>query len=262
MTDRNELVDETRGGWLDTDTLDRMLVGGIHPDDAPPGFAEVAGVLLAVAEAGGGRDLPHGSAHVALAMELVRQRSPFRHSLDRRSRRPSTAARSKMHRGKIGALVVVGAMVGSTGLAAAGALPEAAQDAFAHVLDKVGITVPAGNGHPASPGEDLSGAETPTEAHGLVKGAETSSAASGGKSQAGQHGSADDAAEGHSVPPGHPTNGGGTGTADAASDGASSDGTGTGNEASEGRSQAGSGNASITPLVHARPSEPPKHSAH
>ncbi len=31
MTDRNELVDELRGGWLDTDTLDRMLAGGSTP---------------------------------------------------------------------------------------------------------------------------------------------------------------------------------------------------------------------------------------
>ena len=254
MTDRNELVDETRGDWLDTDTLDRMLAGGIHPDDAPPGYAGVAGVLLAVAEAGDDRDLVHEPAHVALAMELVQQRSPVPHSLDRRSRRPSTGARSRSHRGKIGALVVVGAMVGSTGLAAAGLLPDTAQDAFAHVLDKVGISIPAGGDRPATSDEELSG-EVPV-------GAETSSAASGGRSQAGQHGSAGNAARGQGFPPGHTPNGGGTGTADAASDGASSDGTSTGDEASEGRSQSGSGNTSITPLVHARPSEPPRLASH
>ena len=257
MTDRNEVVDEMRGGWLDTDTLDRMLAGGIHPDDAPPGYAGVAGVLLAVAEAGGDRDLLHGSAHVALAMELVQQRSPVPHSLDRRSRRPSTGARSRRYRGKIGALVVVGAMVGSTGLAAAGVLPDAAQDAFAHVLDKVGISIPAGGDRPATSDGGL-----PGDAVGAPVGAETSSVASGGRSQAGQHGSAGDAGGGHGATTAQTPNGGGTGTADAASDGASSDGTSTGDGASEGRSQAGSGNASITPLVHARPSEPPAHSSH
>jgi hypothetical protein len=262
MTDRNELVEEARGGWLDTDTLDRLLAGGIRPDDAPPGYAGVADVLLVVAEAGGGRELPHEAAHVALAMELVQQRSPVPHSLDRRSRRPSTGARSRRHRGKIGALVVVGAMVGSTGLAAAGVLPDAAQEAFAHVLDKVGITVPAGNDHPASSGEELSGTGTTTDPHGFSKGAQTSSAASGGRSQAGQHGSAGNAAGGQGVPPGQSPNGSGAGTADAASDGASSHGTSTGDEASEGRTQAGSGNASITPLVDGRPSEPPAHASH
>ena len=257
MIDRNELVDETRGGWLDTDTLDRMLAGGIHPDDAPPGYAGVAGVLLAVAEASGDRDLVHEPAHVALAMELVQQRSPVPHSLDRRSRRPSTGARSRRHRGKIGALVVVGAMVGSTGLAAAGALPDAAQDAFAHVLDKVGISIPAGGDRPATSDEELSG-----EVPGVPVGTETSSVASGGRSQAGQHGSVGNAGGGHGARTAHTPNGGGTGAADAASDGASSDGTSTGDEASEGRSQAGSGNASITPLIHARPAEPPTRSAH
>src|SRR6185503_1463807 len=193
--------------------LDRMLAGGIHPEDAPPGYSGVAGVLLAVAEAGGDRDLVHEPAHVALAMELVQQRSPVPHSLDRR-RRPSTGARSRSHRGKIGALVVVGAMVGSTGLAAAGALPDAAQDAFAHVLDKVGITVPAGNDHPASSDEELSGAGTTTDAaHGAPKGAETSSVASGGRSQAGQHGSSGTPGGGQGGSSGHMPNG--KGTADA-----------------------------------------------
>jgi hypothetical protein len=262
MTDRNELVDETRGGWLDTGTLDRMLAGEIHPHDAPPGYAGVAGVLLAIAEAGGGRELLHASAHVALAMELVQQRSPVPHSLDRRSRRSSTAVRSRTHRGKIGALVVVGAMVGSTGLAAAGVLPDAAQDAFARVFDKVGITLPAGNDHPAGSGEELSGTGAMTDPHGFSKGAQTSSAASGGRSRAGQHGSAGTAGREHGATTAHPPNGGGTGTADAASDGASSQGTSTGDEASGGRSRAGSGNASIKPSVHGRPSGPSKHSSH
>ena len=76
MIDRNDPVDVTRSGGLDTYTLDRMLAGGIHPDDAPPGYSEVARVLLAVAEATDNGDLVHETAHVALAMELVQQRSP------------------------------------------------------------------------------------------------------------------------------------------------------------------------------------------
>jgi hypothetical protein len=153
-------------------------------------------------------------------------------------------------------LVVVGAMVGSTGLAAAGVLPDAAQDAFAHVLDRVGISVPAGGDRPATSDEELSG-----KVPGVPVGTETSSVASSGKSQAGQHGSGDNAGGGHGATTAHTPNGGGTGTADAASDGASIDGTSTGDEASEGRSQSGSGNT-FTPLVHARPSDPPAPSSH
>jgi hypothetical protein len=262
MTDRNELVDEMRGDWLDTDTLDRMLAGGIQPDDAPPGYAEVAGVLLVVAEAGDGRDLVHETAHVALAVELVQQRSPVPLSSDRRSRRASTGTRSKSHRGKIGALVIVGAMVGSTGLAAAGVLPDAAQDAFAHVLDKVGITVPAGSDHPASSGEEVSGIATTTDATGLHKGAEISSTASGNKGRAGRHGPTGTAGGGHGIPPAHGSQGGGTGTADAAGRGTGGSGPSAGDQASEGRSGAGSGNASVAPPVLRRASTPPGNATH
>lgn len=260
MTDRNELVEEMRGGWLDTDTLDRMLAGGIDPDDAPPGYSEVARVLLVVAEAEDGRDLAHEAAHVALAMELVQQRSPVPHSLDRRSRRPSAGTRSRSHRGKIGALILVGAMVGSTGLAAAGVLPDAAQDAFAHVLDKVGITVPGGRTDPASSAEESPGTAAARDARGAHNGAETSSAASSGRSQAGKHRTAGTTGGAHGAPPVHTPNGGRSGTANAT--GKRGSGTGKGDVASHRRSDAGSGNGSGTPPVHPRPSEPPAHSSH
>jgi hypothetical protein len=259
MTDRNELVHERHIGWLDTDTLDRMLAGGIHPDDAPPGYSEVAGVLLAVAEARGPEELVHEAAHVLLAVELVQQRAPISPFSDRRSSRRSKKTRSRSHRGKIGGLVVIGAMVGSTGLAAAGVLPDAAQDAFSHVLDKVGITVPARSHHPASSGEELSRIATTTDSTGADKGAEISSVASGGKSHAGQHGSAAAAHGARGAPPRHEPNGGGTGTADAASKGASGHGTSTGDAASDGRSRAGSGNASVARSASPRASKPPAH---
>ena len=262
MTDRDELVDEMRGGWLDTDTLDRMLAGGIDPDDAPPGYSEVARVLLVVSEAKDDRDLVHEAAHVALAMELVQQRSPLAHSLDRRSRRPSAGSRSRSHRGKIGALILVGAMVGSTGLAAAGVLPDAAQDAFAHVLDKVGITVPGGRTHPGRSGEQPPGTAVARDARGAHRGAETSSAASSGRSQAGKHRAAGAASGAHGAPPVHTPNGGSSGIGNAIGKSASGPGRGKADVASEGRSDAGSGDGSGAPSVHPRPSEPPAHSSH
>jgi hypothetical protein len=252
MNDRNDLVHETRSDWLDTDTLDRMLAGGIHRDDAPPGYSEVAGALLAIA---GGRlrgALAEQDAHVALAVELVQQRSPRSPSSDRRSSRRSRTSISRGSRAKIGGLVVIGALVGSTGLAAAGVLPDAAQDAFSHILDKVGITVPAGSDHPASSGEELSGIATATDAIGAEKGAEISSVASGGKSRAGQQGSA----KTNHTPPGHASNGG-TGGTNAAGHGASD--RGTADEASLGRNGAGSGNPSVAPSVPPRASKPPVH---
>jgi hypothetical protein len=254
MIHRNDPVDGTRSGWLDTDTLDRMLAGGIHPDDAPPGYSEVARVLLAVAEATDNVELVHETAHVALATELVQQRSPVSASSNQRSSRRSRSTTSRRHRGKVGGLVVIGALIGSTGLAAAGVLPDAVQDALSKVLDKVGITVPGGSDHPASSGEELSGVATTTDAAGGDKGAGISSTASGGKSQAGQHGAPVTGAGGGSqeTQAGHVPNGGGTGAA-----GHDATDTTTSHGDPEGRSSAGSGNASSTPSVRVAPSKPP-----
>jgi hypothetical protein len=258
MTDRDDLA-EMRSDWLDTETLDRLLAGGIHPDDAPHGYSKVAGILLAVAEAGDHRELVHEAADVALAIELVQQRSPVSSSSDRRSSRISSRrlkqTRTRSHRGKLGGLIVVGALVGSTGLAAAGVLPDAAQDAFSHVLEKVGITMPAGTDHPASSGEELSGIATTTDATGVDKGAEISSVASGGKSRAGQHGSPV-AGAGSGAPPGHAPTGGGAGAGGRAGKGKSGHGTDTGAANNRSRGSA-DGNASVAPSVPPRASMPP-----
>lgn len=251
MTRPNDLRDEMRRLWLDADTQDRLLAGSIHPDDAPPGYSEAARVLRAATTAGDHEELAHEAEHVALAMAVVQQPSPASIQPDRRSR--TMRARTRL---KVGGLVVVGALLGSTGLAAAGALPDAAQDAFSKVLETVGITVPASGDHPASSGEEISGIATTTDATGVDKGAKISSAASGGMSQAGQHGaaSADTSGEGAGAPPVPVPNGGGTGTADTASDGASEQGMDTADEKTGGHSSSGSGNASVPPEV---PIEPP-----
>lgn len=255
MTDWIDLPDEMRRLGLDEVTLDRLLAGRIAPDDAPPGYSEVARVLQAAVAAGEHEELVHEAAHVALAMELVKQRSPASTPSERRSRK----MRSRSRRVKVGGLVVVGALVGSTGLAAAGVLPDAAQDAFSMVLERVGITVPASDDHPAGSGEEIAEMATTTDATGMDKGAAISFAASGGVSQAGQHGSAvaDTTVEGAGAAPVPVPNEGGTGTADTASDSTSDDGTGIADEESEGRSGSGSANASVAPSVPVVVPEPP-----
>jgi hypothetical protein len=254
MTDRNDFQDEMRRLWLDRGTQDRLLAGVVDPDDAPPGYSEVARVLQAATAAGDHEELGHETRHVALAMELVKSQSTASIPSDGRSR-----MRSRSRRVKVGALVVVGALVGSTGLAAAGVLPDAAQDAFSAVLDKVGISVPASSDHPASSGEEVAEIATTTDATGVEKGAEISSVASGGTSQAGQHGSdpAGAAVEGAGEAPVPVPNEGGTGTGDTASDGASEEGTITADEQSGAHSSAGSGNASVAPSPPIVVPEPP-----
>jgi hypothetical protein len=94
-------------------------------------------------------------------------------------------------------------------------------------------------------GSEISQLATSTDLTGVNKGAAISSAASEGKSQAGQHSSGSSSSNGS--PPVATPNSGGTGTADTASGGASSQGTSTGDAASGGASAAGSGNAANAP---------------
>lgn len=254
MSDWNDLPDEMGKVQLDPGTIDRLLAGEVDPDDAPPGYSEVARVLQAAVGAHDGDELALEASHVAIAMELVRK--PASTPSARRSRKMS-----RIHRLKVGGLVVVGALVGSTGLAAAGVLPDAAQDAVSNVFDRVGITIPASGDHPATTGDEISQIATTTDATGVDKGAEISAAASGGKSQAGQHGSAaagsDVEAAGVARVP--VPNEGGTGTADTASGGASEAGTTTADTESDGHSSEGSGNASVEPPVPDVASVPPAH---
>jgi hypothetical protein len=146
-------------------------------------------------------------------------------------------------------LVTAGAILGTGGLAFAGGLPDAAQDVVSDALARVGLHVPAGDDHPAATGEEISSLATTTEAEGVDKGAEISSLASGGMSQAGQHGNPA-GSDGDTDPA---PSGGGSETASDASGGMSDEGTGTASEVSDGRSDAGSGNA---PEPSAAPAAP------
>ena len=229
MSDRDDLLYEMRLGKIDEDTTDRLLAGRIDPDDAPPGYAEVARILQAAGSLPRSEHLSREVEHVAAAREAMSLRSP--------SIGGAGGSPTRRHR-MLAGLVLTGAVVGIPGLAAANALPDPAQHAVSRVLDKVGISVPGNETHPASTGQEISSIATTTTSTGVAKGAEISTAASGGKSQAGQHGRA-----GQTGAPSHLPSVGGTGTADAASGGKSTHGTAKANEKSGGRSMAGSGNA-------------------
>jgi hypothetical protein len=235
---------------LDTNTADRLLAGAIQPEDAPPGYAELARVLRAASAETTAEELAREAEVVAMvAAAVVRSSSSVHASSSRRSYMPFALSRPR-----ISAALVAVCLACSVGLASAGALPGAAQEIASTMLDKVGISVPGTNEnagtHPdvrgtstlapsgAGIGSDISGLATTQDLSGIEKGAAISGAASDGKSQAGTHGSA----SGASAPVATP-NSGGTGTADTASNGASSTGTATADTASGGHSTAGSGNA-------------------
>ena len=249
MTFWSDMDSEMQPLPLDTDTADRLLAGSVAPEDAPPGYGRVVRLLEAASAEASSDELAREPETVAAMTAALR--SPVHRNIasSRRSFMPFALSRPRLT-----AALVAAAFAASVGMASAGSLPGAAQDVASEMLAKIGITVPGANDsagtHPdvrgnstsvsvapadAGKGAEISELATTTDLTGVEKGAAVSTAASGGKSQAGQHGSA----SGTSGP-----NSGGTGTADTASGGKSSTGTATANAASGGTSAAGSGNAS------------------
>lgn len=231
---------------LDLDTADRLLDGTVAPEDAPPGYANVARLLESAGAEPTADELSRETEVVAMVASAVRSSSSTHSVSPRRFFMPFALSRPRLT-----AAFVAVALACSAGLASAGSLPRAAQDVASSMLAKVGISVPGPNEHagmhPSVRGSssdtsadavtrsDIAELAATTDLTGVDKGAAISGAASDGKSQAGQHGSA-------SAPVDAP-NGGGTGTADTASGGKSSQGTSTADAANGGASSAGSGNA-------------------
>jgi hypothetical protein len=196
MTAWNDLPDEMRGERIDAGTMERLFHGRLTPDDAPPGYSHVASILLTAASPTEPGEIAMELEHVTAARAILTERAA--------GHRPAR---------RVIAAAIVAALMTLPGLAAANVLPDPAQHAVSSVLDKVGISVPAGGEdhpgntgeHPASTGPEISRIATTTDATGVAKGAEISSVASGGKSQAGQHGKASDAP--HGAPPHAPGHG-------------------------------------------------------
>jgi hypothetical protein len=211
MTSWSDLSFEMQRLPLDTDTADRLLAGTVAPEDAPPGYSEVASLLTA-ARSEDGVVLKRSDD-----LAMTRFVEAARASRETRTRSPR---RSSLHRTKPIAALVTIALTCTTGLALAGTLPGAAQDIASQMLAKVGVEVPGPNDnagtHPSVRGqsdvssesaEDVNGSEnagsrdsgkgaeisslaTTTDREGVDKGAAISTLASGGKSQAGQNGQA------------------------------------------------------------------------
>jgi hypothetical protein len=244
---------------LDTDTADRLLAGSVDAEDAPPGYGRVVRLLEAASAEASSEELAREPETVAVMKAALRSPVHGNAASSRRSFMPFALSRPRLT-----AAVVAAAFAASVGMASAGSLPGAAQDVASEMLAKVGITVPGANDSagthpdvrgnstsvPIAPADSGKGAEiselaTTTDLTGVEKGAAVSTAASEGKSQAGQHGSASGAGSASTTAaPVETPNSGGTGTADTASGGKSSTGTATANAASGGKSAGGSGNAS------------------
>ncbi len=202
---------------LDERTADHLLDGLVGPREVPAEYVAVVGLVRALSLPPSPAELSMQTVAVeATLTELALRPAP------RGSKAPIPASGrtwsepSRFFRAKVASLVLVGTLIGTTGLAAAGALPAPLQDAASKVLAKVGISVPTSDGHPASSGEEISKTATTSDATGVDKGAGISTAASDGHSQAGQNGKPSPPAHpAHPVHPSQPAPSGAHGKSDA-----------------------------------------------
>lgn len=170
---------------LDEDSASRLLQGLVHPDDAPPGYGAVAGLLSSAAQLPLGQvDEDAAAITVSAMVEAIQDATPA----------PETSRRKtmlgKVLAGKAVAATAV-AVIGLTATGAAagtGSLPDPAQSVVSDAVSHVGIDIPRGKsaGHrkdgdhrkdnkdknkPAdeTPGDDTTG-EEPKGMSGVVKG--------------------------------------------------------------------------------------------
>jgi hypothetical protein len=244
---------------------DRVLDGGL-PVDA--GAGSLAPLMDALRVPG----LDHELSDQARSVAAFTAALGAADTVDRPRRGP---VKSRRYRFALSLALSGAALVATSGLAYAGALPGAAQDTAKGVLAGLGVTVPGPDQHAgthpdtrgnsaAAPGHAGTAADATgdsssgkgkgaaistlartTTATGRDKGAIISAAASGGKSHAGNP--PDTASADHSA---GTSEQGGTGTADGASGGHDSHGSSTSGAASDGHSSAGSGNAGSHAAAH------------
>jgi hypothetical protein len=235
---------------INADTVERLLNGALNAEDAPHRFGEVAALLQAAALPTSGA-LDGEAVAVESVVDAIRS-APAAQPIPRR--------KTVLTKAKIAAAGLAGALSLTSGLAAANALPGAAQSVASDALAKIGVSVPSPNDHagnhpnvrgksgdhhdstadansdnPNKPtdnkGAEISNLARNTDATGADKGAVISNTASDGKSHAGEdHGQPATAGPPASTPAPTTTvpgpNNGANATADQHSGGASSAGAG------------------------------------
>jgi hypothetical protein len=167
---------------LDRDTADRLLSGAVAPDDAPPGYAEVAGLLQSCAQHVPLDSTRERTTIVAMA-ERIRAHRPVS---------PSTPGRVAVLRSVRLKLIGVGVgamLVTTSGLAFAGELPAPAQRIAHAVFWSIGLDIPTPGSASSADVTDGSALPTPTMiAPPATKGDEISALATGHLGRPGEHG--------------------------------------------------------------------------
>ena len=125
---------------LDEDTVERLLIGDLPPDQAPSGYAEVARLLVAAVAAPSPGELAGQAAVLAELRAVARAR--LRLARTRRAER-----RSRRRRTGLAVVVVAGALAaGGVAAAASGHLPGPVREAARSILATGGGEPPASTG--------------------------------------------------------------------------------------------------------------------
>jgi hypothetical protein len=185
MTPRPDMHREMRAIPLDDATVDRLFSGVIEPDEAPSGYAEVASLFKAASSAPSRLEMAREAETVAAMAELARSNLAGTPAI-----REGRRLMGRFSKVKVAMLAVGSLLALMTGLAFAGALPDAAQDGVAKVLEQAGITIPNGDADEpeTSQGPDAESESTDVQEvientePGVERGAEVSEEASDGKS--------------------------------------------------------------------------------
>jgi len=130
---------------LEDETVERLLAGELSPDQAPPGYAEVAELLAAATAAPTHGELAGQAAVLAELRAVTRARRAPAHV--RRAARPP-----RRRWAGLAAVALVGALVtGGAAVAATGQLLEPVRDVTRSILDTVGGADSAASTTPGPP---------------------------------------------------------------------------------------------------------------
>jgi hypothetical protein len=125
---------------LDDDSASRMLQGLVPPDDAPPGYGAVAGLLNSAAQLSVGLVDEDAAATTVTAMvEVIRDATPAPETSRRK------AMLGKLLAGKALAAVAIVGLTATGAAAATGSLPDPAQGVVSDVVSHVGVNIPHPN---------------------------------------------------------------------------------------------------------------------
>jgi hypothetical protein len=134
----DDLYSDMRRHPIDGETAERLLAGSVEPDDAPPGYAQLAALVKAAKAPATGEELVRRDADVAVVTA----------ALDTPVAAATTTERTRMISRRFGtkalAIAIPALALTATGAAAAtGSLPSPAQSAVHSALTHVGLSVPS-----------------------------------------------------------------------------------------------------------------------